>query len=162
MGVSSSSAVGSALAARAYFLLLRQKKVAKEKATPRAAPCGSLALLGVPGGWLNSPAAQTTPAEGPRPTCVAQRLPWGPQKAAVRTRRCVFLAYRSRNGRFAGPLGRCRATQGLAEKGRGLSEGEARVPQPPPVPSSAGNRRSRHRPRVAFFLLTFSWRSKKK
>ena len=64
--------------------------------------------------------------------------------------------------RFTGPLERCRATQGLAEKGRGLSEGEARVPQPPPVPSSAGNRRSRHRPRVAFFLLTFSWRSKKK
>jgi len=35
---------------RAYFLLLRQKKVAKEKATPGAAPCGFLALLGEPGG----------------------------------------------------------------------------------------------------------------
>jgi len=30
--------LGSALAARAYFLLLRQKKVAKEKATPGSAP----------------------------------------------------------------------------------------------------------------------------
>ena len=35
---------------RAYFLLLRQKKVAKEKATPGSAPFGFLALLGTPGG----------------------------------------------------------------------------------------------------------------
>ena len=42
----------SALAARAYFLLLRQKKVAKEKATPGCAVgCArSLALLGTPHG----------------------------------------------------------------------------------------------------------------
>ena len=65
---------------RAYFLLLRQKKVAKEKATPGAAPCGSLPLLGRPGGLLNSPAAQTTQADSPRPACVAQRLPRGPQR----------------------------------------------------------------------------------
>ena len=65
---------------RAYFFLLRQEKVAKKKATPGAAPFGFLALLGRPGGLLNSPAAQTTQAEGPRPACVAQRLPRGPQK----------------------------------------------------------------------------------
>ena len=65
---------------RAYFLLLRQKKVAKEKATPGAAPFGFLALLGRPGGLLNSPAAQTTQADCPRPACVAQRLPRGPQR----------------------------------------------------------------------------------
>jgi len=35
---------------RAYFLLLRQKKVAKEKATPGSAPFGFLPLLGEPGG----------------------------------------------------------------------------------------------------------------
>ena len=42
----------SALEARAYFLLLRQKKVAKEKATPGSAPgCArSLALLAAGGG----------------------------------------------------------------------------------------------------------------
>ena len=42
---------------RAYFLLLRQKKVAKEKATPGyAVGCAdSPALLDGPGGWLNSP-----------------------------------------------------------------------------------------------------------
>ena len=38
-----------------------------------------LALLGRPGGWLNSPAAQTTPADCPRPACVAQRLSRGPK-----------------------------------------------------------------------------------
>ena len=125
MGFSSVPPVGSALAGRAYFLLLRQKKVAKEKATPRAAPYGSLALLGVPGGWLNSPAARTTLAEGPRPTCVAQRLPWGPQNPSLpnrlRSNRLWELSY----GWFSGPLGRCRATQALAEKGRGLSEGRS-------------------------------------
>ncbi len=70
---------------RAYFLLLRQKKVAKEKATPGAAPFGFLALLGTPGGWLNSPAAQTTPADCPRHSCVAQRLPRGPEKRPFST-----------------------------------------------------------------------------
>ena len=65
---------------RAYFFLLRQEKVAKKKATPGAAPCGFLPLLGRPGGLLNSPAAQTTQADCPRPTCVAQRLPRGPQR----------------------------------------------------------------------------------
>jgi hypothetical protein len=71
---------GSALRA-SYFLLLRQKKVSKEKATPGSAPgCArSLALLGRPGGWLNSPAAQTTPADCSRPACVAQRLSRGPE-----------------------------------------------------------------------------------
>ena len=70
---------------RAYFLLLRQKKVAKEKATPGAAPFGFLALLGRPGGLLNSPAAQTTQADCPRPACVAQRLPRGPQRRPCST-----------------------------------------------------------------------------
>jgi len=47
-----SSARGSALEARAYFLLLRQKKVAKEKATPgyAAGVAGSPALLDAGGG----------------------------------------------------------------------------------------------------------------
>ena len=81
MGLALAQACGSALRA-SHFLLLRQKKVSKEKATPRSAPgvARSLALLGRPGGWLNSPAAQTTPADCPRPACVAQRLPRGPEK----------------------------------------------------------------------------------
>jgi hypothetical protein len=70
---------GSALLA-SHFLLLRQKKVSKQKATPGSAPFGFLALLGGPGGLLNSPAAQATQADCPRPACVAQRLSWGPQR----------------------------------------------------------------------------------
>jgi len=52
-----SDAPVSAPDARAYFLFCGKKKVAKEKATPGSAPgCArSLALLDVPGGWLNSP-----------------------------------------------------------------------------------------------------------
>jgi len=67
---------------RAYFLLLRQKKVAKEKATPRAAPGkpGSLRYLVGRAACQNSPAAQTRQAEFSRPACVAQRLPRGPQR----------------------------------------------------------------------------------
>jgi aerotaxis receptor len=70
----SSSIADSALEARAYFLLLRQKKVAKEKATPgRCRLRRFLALLGEPGDSLNSPAAQTTRVESPRLPCVAQQ-----------------------------------------------------------------------------------------
>ena len=66
----------------AYFLLLRQKKVSKEKATPGLAPgvARFLALLGEPGGWRNSPAAQAAPAKIPRLACVAQRRSRGPVK----------------------------------------------------------------------------------
>ena len=71
----------SALAARAYFLLLRQKKVAKEKATPGSAPLrGSLRYSAGRAACQNSPAAQTRQADDPRPTCVAQRLSRGPEK----------------------------------------------------------------------------------
>ncbi len=78
----------SAPDARAYFFLLRQEKVAKKKATPGFAPgdAGFPALLEGPGGWLNSPSAQTTPADCPRPLCVARRDTWGPGKASQRIR----------------------------------------------------------------------------
>ena len=65
---------------RAYFLLLRQKKVAKEKATPRSAPLrGSLRYSAHRAACLNSPVAQTRQADGPRSACVAQRLSRGPE-----------------------------------------------------------------------------------
>ena len=50
-------ALGSAVDRRAYFLLLRQKKVAKEKATPTSAVgCADCPVLLEPGGGLrNSP-----------------------------------------------------------------------------------------------------------
>ena len=67
---------------RAYFFLLRQEKVAKKKATPGCAVgyANSPALLEGPGDSLNSPAAQTTRVEGPRPFSVARRFTWGPER----------------------------------------------------------------------------------
>ena len=59
---------------------LRQKKVAKEKATPRSAPLrGSLRYSAHRAACLNSPAAQTRQADFPRSACVAQRLSRGPE-----------------------------------------------------------------------------------
>ena len=155
-----SLAEGSALRA-SHFLLLRQKKVSKEKATPGSAPgCArSLALLGRPGGWLNSPSAQTTPAEGPRPACVAQRLSRGPQKRPGSTDGTLFWAFLvvDRNiqnkqqvltpGRFSGPHVQRRATELAAEKGRGLSEprsGEFRSPRRQRVAQGSRQRRPRN------------------
>ena len=89
-----SDAWGSALRA-SHFLLLRQKKVSKEKATPGSAPLrGSsrysagrapqeyfLTMLLIAQGapCKNSPAAQTRQADSPQPACVAQRLSRGPK-----------------------------------------------------------------------------------
>ena len=80
-----SEALGSAVDRRAYFLLLRQKKVAKEKATPAyAVGCAdSLALLEAPGGCgTRGCAPQTVLADDPRPFSAAQRFRWGPRKAS--------------------------------------------------------------------------------
>jgi len=85
---------------RAYFLLLRQKKVAKEKATPGSAPGkpGSLRYSAGRAACLNSPAAQTRQADFPRPACVAQRLSRGPKGGAWPTI--------ARNNDFYGQPGR--------------------------------------------------------
>jgi len=72
------------------------------------------------------------------------------------------LRHRFSTGRLSGPLERCRATQAGADQGRALSEGEARVAQPPRQPSSAGYRRSRHRPRGGLFFGYFLLATQKK
>ena len=120
-------ALGSAPDARAYFLFDGKKKVAKEKATPRSAPgCArSLALLGAPGGCGTRPCVpQTVLADFPRHACVAQRLSGGPKKASLLNGQGLNLEC-FRSARFSGPLGRRRATQALADKGRALSEGQS-------------------------------------
>ncbi len=90
--------LASAADRRAYFLLLRQKKVAKEKATPGSAPgdAGFPALLEGPGGWLNSPSAQTTPADCPRPLCVARRGTWEPGQPPQRDGKRMEMNCRGR------------------------------------------------------------------
>ena len=129
-----SDAPVSAPDARAYFLLLRQKKVAKEKATPGyAVGCADFpALLEGPGGCgTRGYAPQTVLADSPRPFSVARRFTWGPgnrpQLACCgRPRKTAIFARRPQSSfRFTGPLGRCRATQGFADKGRALSEGQS-------------------------------------
>ena len=113
--------------ARAYFFLFGQEKVAKKKATPRSAPgCArSLALLGAPGGCGTRPCVpQTVLADFPRHACVAQRLSGGPKKASLLNGQGLNLEC-FRSARFSGPLGRRRATQALADKGRALSEGQS-------------------------------------
>ena len=171
-----SEALVSAPDARAYFLLLRQKKVAKEKATPGSAPFGFLALLGRPGGLLNSPAAQTTQAEDPRPACVAQRLSRGPERRLGSTCKREIDLLRStakkgqkskRNpfspGGFTGPLERCRATQGFADQGRALSEGqrpELRSPRETRV--AQGTRQSRAPTQGRLFFAYFLLATQKK
>ncbi len=76
--------VGSALAARAYFLLLRQKKVAKEKATPGSAPAARVPCATRNRRGLRNSALRAS--NSPRPLsaafCVAQRLSGGPRKAS--------------------------------------------------------------------------------
>ena len=164
---------------RAYFLLLCQKKVAKEKATPvrrRAAP-GALRYSAGRAARMNSPAAQTMRAEGPRPACVARRLPRGPTASTLnghsnKQRRMRGAPHFSPNFRvhrktpIGSPIspGRRRATQGLAEKGRGLSEArraEFRSPRQGRVAQGTGRSPAPTRGRLLLCLLS-SWRSKKK
>ena len=163
---------------RAYFLLFAQKKVAKEKVTPGSAPgCArSLALLGTPGGWLNSPAAQTPPADCPRRTCVAQRLSRGPANHPYTERPSLNLSHRRKPvssalndgveiehlpvepGRLSGPHVERRATQAMAEKGRGLSEGrspEFRSPRQRRVAQGSRQRRPRSLGSPFLWLLSF-------
>ena len=153
----------SAPDARHYFLLSCQKKVSKEKSRPQRRPAtpGSLRCSAATGGLRNS---GLCPSDSPRPfsRCVlrcsttqrADRKPTGDRRPMA-----------SGSVRCALPPS-CSAEQRSAAGGsrRGLFEG--RRPESrsrPAVRVAQGTRRSRARNAgVAFFLVTFSWRSKKK
>ena len=96
---------------RAYFFLLRQEKVAKKKATPGCAVgyANSPALLEAPGDSLNSPAAQTTRVEGPRPFSVARRSTWGPERRDGSSSSEIIRRLRStgKNGKNEGGAALC-------------------------------------------------------
>jgi len=137
-----------------YFLLLRQKKVSKEKATlGRCRLHRFPALLGLLGGWLNSPAAQTTPAEGPQQPCVARHLSRGPVnhpglRGCSEFDFCPFLAV-DRNRpfphllvvprRLSGPLRGAEQRRRAGGSRLALSEPQASSCEPPGLPSSARN-----------------------
>ena len=126
--------------ARAYFLLLRQKKVAKEKATPWSTPryAGCLALLVEPGGWLNSPLRGSNIASRKplaRLRCSASSKGRGKaflyRRAAAKLdttivpKECKTPEPSPNCGGFTFPHERCRATQGLADEGQACLRGAA-------------------------------------
>ncbi len=175
----------SALAARAYFLLLRQKKVAKggvlrcrrQKATPGSAPgvARSLALLGRPGGLLNSPAAQTDASRKPPASLRCSAPLRGTRKASrnngsarEKAKRVFFGGRPLENGQnhferfggdaFPGPHVERRATELMADKGRGLSEArraEFRSPRQQRVAQGSRQRRPRSLGSPFLCLLSF-------
>jgi len=129
-----SDAPFSAADRRAYFLFCGKKKAKggvhrcrRQKATPGYAVgyADSPALLEGPGGCATRRyAAQTVLADCPRPFSVARRSTWGPRKASLLNGQGLNHDSLS-SARFSGPLGRRRATQALADKGRALSEGQS-------------------------------------
>ena len=156
--------LGSAPDARAYFLFSCKKKVAKENARPQRRPAfaGCSALLSRNGGLRNS---DLRSSDSPRPfsrrvlrcstTQRADQEPTGNRPPMA-------------SGSFwcASPSPSCSAEQrsGAGGSRRGLSEGQRPEFRSRPASRVAQGSRQR-RPRnagVAFFLVTFSWRRKKK
>ena len=153
---------GFALTAR-YFFLSCQEEVPKKKARPlrRPATPGALRCSFATGSCgTRAVGPQTVLALVPVAPCAVRR-----RKGQVGNRSDNNLQrYRFRSVCFASPL--CSAEQRSAAGGsrRGLSEG--RRPEfrsRPAVRVAQGSRQSRPRNAgVAFFLVTFSWRRKKK
>ena len=122
-----------------------KKKVSKEEGDPgrRPATRGPLRYSV----WAGAaelgamPLRQSSPFFRPTLRCSASHK--GPEKRHGATSslllRTLCRGSSSGAGWFSPSRRQRRATEALADKGRGLSEGEARVPQPPPTTSSAGN-----------------------
>ena len=154
-----------------HFLLLRQKKVSKEKATPGLAPgvARFLALLGRPGGWLNSPAAQTTPADYPRRFSVARRSTRGPKNGAMPTIDPFFECYGAHGKKaknqfhklnpdaFPGPLSGAEQRRRAGGFWLALFEPQASLASRPAFRVAQGSRQSRPRNPGSPFLCLLSF-----
>ena len=162
---------------RAYFLLLRQKKVAKEKATPGyAVGCAnSPALLEAPGGCgTRGFAPQTVLAESPRPFSVARRSTRGPKGVMVEPDEQVLNCYGQRDkkpknfspklakGVFSGPLKGAEQRRSTGGIRLALSEPQASLAKRPVFRVAQGIPAGDTDPGVAFSLATFFWPSKRK
>jgi hypothetical protein len=140
-----------------HFLLLRQKKVSKEKATPRLVPAASVPCATRNAGWLAKLACGSNNASQKPPAFLRCSAPFkGPGKPSMTNRQFSFLAfsgvhrsirffrYSPAPRRLSGRHVARRATEKSADKGRGLSEGrrpEFRSPRRFRV--AQGSRRSR-------------------
>ena len=136
---------------RAYFLLLRQKKVAKEKATPRRRSFGmKLQRSALRCSTGRAAAELAFGSDSPRRHPPA-RLRCSAASRGLRSKPRVneTVGGNTPLGLFcfvmpcAAPSNTPRVLPagrgGWGGKGRGLSEPAGRVPQPPPQPSSAGH-----------------------
>ncbi len=173
-----SQAWGSALEARAYFLLLRQKKVAKEKATPGSAPLrGSLRYSAGRAACQNSPAAQTRQADCPRPASVAQRLSRGPKDVPAQPARqkIACCGRRLRMGKnqircdtgsarvgYPGPLRGAEQRRLARIKGEHCLRAKPELRSPRASRVAQGTGVAGTDPGVAFSLATFFWPPKRK
>ncbi len=154
--------LGSAPDARAYFLFSCKKKVAKENARPQRRPAapGALRCSFATGGCgTRGFAPQTVLALFPVAPCAARR-----RKGQIEKHRNFTANAASDALGFPPPS--CSAEQRRQAGGcrRGLSEGRSPEFRSRPACRVAQGSRQR-RPRnagVAFFLVTFSWRNKKK
>ena len=130
---------------RLTFFCFAKRKVSKEKATHLVAhsqqrewvPCAAQPAGRLRNSVAMRPRPQTVLAESPRLASAARRLRWGLRsKSKAEVNGPHVLGYKLRwSGHKAFDLAfdsstheKRRATQGQAEKGRGLSEGGGRIP----------------------------------
>ncbi len=168
----------SALRAGVLSSCFAKKKVAKEEGDPEgdAGFAGPLRYSSGRAACQNSPAAQTRQADYPRPACVAQRLPRGPEKRPCPTVRAEKRGShgqpekkpKNKTHRFSvdalpGPLRGTEQRRNAGGLRRGLSEGRSpEFRSRPAFRVAQGTGAAGTDPGVAFSLATFFWRSKRK
>ena len=162
---------------RTYFLLLRQKKVAKEKATPSCAVgyANFPALLEEPGGCgTRGYAPQTVLAESPRPFSVARRATRGPKNGRTQAFGEEIECYGAPSKKaknhptiqtldaFPGPLKDAEQRRNAGRFWLALSEPQASLASHPAFRVAQGTRAAGTDRGVAFSLATFFWPHKRK
>ncbi len=154
--------LGSAPDARAYFLFSCKKKVAKENARPQRRPAtpGALRCSAATGGCgTRAFGPQTVLALFPVAPCAARR-----RKGLIENHTHINRLWHQVPFGVLSPLWSAEQRRRAGGSRRGLSEGRRPEFRSRPACRVAQGSRQR-RPRnagVAFFLVTFSWRRKKK
>ena len=141
---------------------------------------GSLRYSECRAACLNSPAAQTRQADCPRPSCVAQRLPRGPQRrpcSTVLPKKPDFHGQPGKTPKIEihysgtqaqtrivspGPLRGAEQRRGWREKGEDCLRAKPEFRSLRQHRVAQGTGAAGTDPGVAFSLATFFWRSKRK